>query len=90
MKDKSPHKIKVEKQIFRKQKDQPFKWKDIKNLELEDDDFLNFHWEEGYYSENNSCDGHFNGEIIRMVEETDEQFKRRMEIIERDLSLIHI
>jgi hypothetical protein len=84
MKDKSPHKIKVEKQIFRKQKDQPFKWKDIKNLELEDDDFLNFHWEEGYYSENNSCDGHFNGEIIRMVEETDEQFKRRMEIIERD------
>jgi hypothetical protein len=43
MKDKSPHKIKVEKQIFYNQKDQPFKWKDIKNLELEDDDVLKMH-----------------------------------------------
>lgn len=84
MKDKSPHKIKVEKQIFYNQKDQPFKWKDIKNLELEDYDVLNFHCEEGYYSENNSYDGHFNGEIIRMVEETDEQFKKRQKEIEQE------
>ena len=84
VKDKSPHKIKVEKQIFWNQKDRAFKWKDIKHLELEDEDVLNFHWEEPYYSENESWDGHFHGEVIRMVEETDEQFKIRMEDLERD------
>lgn len=84
MQDKSPHKIKVKKQIFWKQKDEPFRWKDIKNLNLEDDDILNFCWEEGYYSENNSYDSHFHGEIIREVEETDEQFNKRMKDLERD------
>lgn len=81
--DTSKNKIKIEKEIFWKQKGEPFKWKDIKNLQLEDDDILNFSYEEPYYSENNSHDGYHLGVIIRMVEETDEQFKNRMDQIEK-------
>jgi hypothetical protein len=70
-------KIKVKKEIFSDQKNEPFTWKDIKDIPFEDDDKINITWVEGYYSENNSWDGHFHAEVIRMVEETDEQYEKR-------------
>ena len=77
-------KIKIEKQIFCSQKNKPWTWSDIKHLELEDDDVINLSWEEPYYSENESWDGHYTGSIIRMVEETDEQFEKRKKRLEQD------
>ncbi len=77
-------KIKVEKKIFWEHKNTPFKWKDIKHLELEDEDIINLSYVEPYHSENESYDGHFEGEIIRMVEETDEQFEKRKKREEED------
>lgn len=79
-----PGKIKVEKHIFSETQSKPFRWKDIKHLELEDDDQIMLSWEEPYQSENNSYDGHFVGEIIRMVEETDEQYQKRMDRVEME------
>ena len=70
-------KIKVKKEIFSDQKNEPFTWKDLKNIPFEDDDEINVSWEEPYYSENNSYDGHYRAEVIRMVEETDEQYEKR-------------
>jgi hypothetical protein len=80
----SRKKIKVKKQIFWDQKNEPFTWKDIKDVPFEDDDKINISWEEPYYSENESWDGHYHAEVIRMVEETDEQFQKRIADNERD------
>jgi hypothetical protein len=80
----SRKKIKVKKHIFWDQKNEPFTWKDIKDVPFEDDDKINISWVESHYSENNSWDGHFHAEVIRMVEETDEQFKERIDNNERD------
>lgn len=77
-------KIKKEKQIFYDTKNTPFKWKDIKNLELEDDDIILFSYEEAYVSENNSYDAHYSGQIIRMIEETDEEFEERKIKIQKE------
>jgi hypothetical protein len=71
-------KIKVKKQIFFEQKNEHFTWKDIKDIQFEDDDEILIQYVEPYYSENNSWDGHFSAEVIRMVEETDEQYQKRM------------
>jgi hypothetical protein len=81
---KSPNKIKVEKQIFKHNINRPITWSDIKHLELEDDDIIYSYWVEPYYSDNESYDGHWDGSIIRMVEETDEQFSKRQADIEMD------
>jgi hypothetical protein len=72
-----PNKIKVEKVIYHHPYDGQMKWEDIKHLELEDDDMIVSQWVEPYYSENDSWDGHWEGQVIRMVEETDDQFERR-------------
>lgn len=77
-------KIKKEKTIFRDQKDKPFTWKDIKDIPFEDDDVIEMGWVEGHYSENNSWDGHYNAEVTRMVEETDEEYQKRIKQNERD------
>jgi hypothetical protein len=77
-------KIKVKKTVFDKRKDDPFTWKDIKDFIFEDDDVIRLEYVESYYSENNSYDAHYNAEVIRMVEETDEQFERRIKDNERD------
>lgn len=71
-------KIKVEKTIFHKTKDTPFTWKELKEIQFEDDDEINVSYVEPYYSENNSWDGHFMAEVTRMVLETDEQFEERI------------
>lgn len=87
MEDKSPKKILVEKEIFRKQSQKPFTWKQLKDIKFEDDDRLEIAHDEGYYSENNSWDPHYYAVVTRMVEETDEQFTKRQERIERDKKL---
>jgi hypothetical protein len=71
----SPQKIKVEKQIFHHGKDRPMTWKDIKHLQLEDDDVIHSCWVE---DDNFDYHGYHHGEITRMVEETDEQFEKRI------------
>ena len=77
-------KINVEKQIFYKLKDSPWTWKDIKDIPFQDDDIINLNYVESHYSENNSWDGHYHGEIIRMVKETDQQYERRIAKTEAD------
>ena len=72
-------KIKVQKTVFNKRKDNPFTWKDIKDFKFEDDDVIRLEYVDSYYSENESYDAHYMAEVIRMVEETDEQLKQRIE-----------
>jgi hypothetical protein len=78
---KSPNKIKVEKQIYWHQKNSQLKWKDIKHLQLEDDDIIYSGWEDDHEAE---YGGYWHGQIIRMVEETDEQFTKRQKQIQQD------
>lgn len=73
----------VEEQLFCAQRDTPFTWKDIKHLDLQDDDIINLCWVDSFYSENNSWEGHFEAEVIRMVPENDEQYKSRISAYER-------
>ncbi len=76
MEDKnSPNKIKREKQIYWHSIQRLIKWSDIKHLTLEDDDTIRSYWD--------NEDNGFYGEIIRMVEETDEQHQKRIADNER-------
>lgn len=68
---RSPNKIKREVQVYFHEKNSPLKWGDIKHLELEDDDLIYSGWED------DETEGYWHGEIIRKVEETDEQFQKR-------------
>jgi hypothetical protein len=77
-------KIKVKKIVLDKRKDNPFTWKDIKDFKFEDDDLIRIQYVDSYYSENDSHDGYYMAEVIRMVEETDEQLQKRIEDKERD------
>lgn len=78
-------KIKIKKEVFWSQKNEHYTWKDIKHIEFEDDDIVQVQYVDPYYTENESHDGYFICEIIRMVEETDEQFEKRMKSKERML-----
>lgn len=71
-------KIKREKEIFWKESETPFKWKDIKHIEFEDDDIVTVTYVEPYFSENESNDGYFMVSVVRMVEETDEEYEMRL------------
>lgn len=73
-------KIKLQKDIVDIHSDYPITWKDIKNLELEDDDKIYIGYEDPYYIENNSWDGFYYCRVERMVEETDKEYEDRMEI----------
>jgi hypothetical protein len=84
MEDKSPKKIKVEKEIFRRQSEKPFTWKRLKGIQFEDDDIIHIGYDEGHCSENNSWDPHYYAVVTRMIEETDEQFAKRQKRIEQD------
>jgi len=76
MEDKnSPNKIKREKQIYWHSIQRLIKWSDIKHLTLEDDDTIRSYWD--------NEDNGFYGEIIRMVEETDEQHQKHIADNER-------
>jgi uncharacterized protein YydD (DUF2326 family) len=78
--NKSPKKIKVEKQIHLGKSDGPMLWKDIKHLQLEDDDEIRSEWVD---DDNFDYHGYWHNEITRMVEETDEQFEKRQADNER-------
>jgi hypothetical protein len=55
-------------------------WKDIKHLQLEDDDEIRSEWVD---DDNFDYHGYWHNEITRMVEETDEQFEKRQADNER-------
>jgi hypothetical protein len=74
---KSPNKIKREVQIYFHEKNNLITWSDIKHLELEDDDII----QSTYEYDEDGCG--FFGQITRMVEETDEQFQKRQDDLER-------
>ena len=78
--ERSPNKIKRNKQIYWHEKYSPLKWKDIKHLELEDDDLISACWED----RDEGSEGYWYGEITRMVEETDEQFEKRQHRLQLD------
>lgn len=73
----------VEEQLFWAQRDTPFTWKDIKHLDLQDDDIIDLSWVDSFYSENESWEGHFHAEVIRMVPESDENYNQRISAYER-------
>ena len=73
-------KIKIKKEVLDIRSDKQIIWKKIKDFQFEDDDIVSIGWEEPYYSENNSYDGFYYCTVIRMVEETDEEYENRMEI----------
>lgn len=71
-------KIKIKKEVFDIQSDKPITWKEIKDFQFEDDDVIHIGWEEPFYSENNSYDGFYFCNITRMVEETDDEYEKRI------------
>lgn len=77
---KNNKKIFVEKIVFTKiDYEKPIKPQEYLHLLL-GDDILDSGWEEGHYSENNSCDGHFSVTIARKVLETDAEYELRKKI----------
>ena len=78
---KSPNKIKRETHIYWHQLNTQLKWGDIKHLQLEDDDLIYSAWEDDSEAEYN---GYWHGSITRMVEETEDQFKKRQKEIEQE------
>ena len=74
----------VEKVIYNKiDYKKPIKPQEYLHLLL-GDDVLKSGWEEGHYSDNNSCDGHFSVTITRMVLETDAEYELRKKIEKTD------
>jgi len=59
----------ISKLILEEHKRDQIKWKDIKHLDLQD--------EEPFYSENNSHDGYYYVSVRRLMLETDEEFEER-------------
>jgi hypothetical protein len=74
---KSKNKIKRGTHIYWHQLNTQLKWGDIKHLQLEDNDLIYSAWEE-----NEDNNGNWEAVITRMVEETDEQFQKRMKDVE--------
>ena len=71
-------KIKKWEEIFFHQMDEYPTWKDIKDIQFEDDDRIRISYEEHYHSENSSSDGGWIICVEREIEETDEEYERRM------------
>lgn len=72
-------KIKKWKTIFHHQMDEYPTWKDIKDIQFEDDDRIRISYEEPYQDRDFDHSGGWVIEVEREVEETDEEFERRME-----------
>lgn len=71
----STKKIFKEKQIFLGTNQRQMKWSDIKHLQLEDDDEIHSGWVD---DDNFDYHGYWHNQITRMVEETDEEFEKRI------------
>jgi hypothetical protein len=77
-------KIKKWKTIFYHQMEEYPTWGDIKDIQFEDEDRIQISYEEPYYSENNSHNGGWIIDVAREIEETDVEYKRRIEKIKSD------
>lgn len=71
-------KIKKWTTIFYKGMDEYPTWKDINHIQFEDDDRIRVSYEEPYHYENESSNGGWVIEVEREMEETDEEYERRM------------
>jgi len=78
---KAPKKIQVEKQIYWGNNSKQMTWADIKHLELQDNDVTHSGWVD---DDNFDYHGYWHNEITRMVEETDQQFEKRIAKIKQD------
>jgi len=78
---KAPKKIQVEKQIYWGNNSKQMTWADIKHLELQDNDVIHSGWVD---DDNFDYHGYWHNEITRMVEETDQQFEKRIAKIKQD------
>jgi hypothetical protein len=67
---------KKRKVIYRHGKGHALKWRDIKHLELKDDDVMHAAWDD---DDNFDYQGYWLGNITRMVEESDEQYEKRIQ-----------
>jgi hypothetical protein len=74
----------IRENFFRKKKDSPIIWQDIKHIEFQDLDKIQIGFDEGYYSENNSWGPHYFVNIERWRDETEEEAKIRKNEQERD------
>jgi hypothetical protein len=74
------HKIKNPKDLLHINKSSKIRWRDIKDFQFEDDDILHIGYDEGFVSENESWDAHYFAIVTREIEETDEEFKNRMDL----------
>lgn len=72
------NKIKTPKDLVYLYKDMPITWKDIKDFQFEDDDIIKIWWEEPFYTENNSNGGYYYAIVTRMIEETDDEYHKRI------------
>lgn len=77
----SKEKTLVKKQIVWEFLDNQPTWKDLKNIEFQDDDTISVGYED--YAEDGSGDCWYIS-VERWIEETDEEFKRRLEDLEND------
>jgi hypothetical protein len=79
-------KQKKKKQIFSKQYDGDYATVLFSHLptDLLPDDIIDIGREEKYVSENNSYDAYTELAVFRMIEETDEEYQRRLERAERE------
>jgi hypothetical protein len=77
----STEKTLINKEVFWKHQDNQPTWKDIKHIEFQDDDKIAIAYDEG--DEDSSNEGWYIS-VERWVEETDEQFEKRLQNIEKD------
>lgn len=71
----------IEEVIFVLVGDDPIRVSVLKthNIELQDNDVIISGYVEPFVSRNESCDGHYQFQIIRDREETDEEYNKRLE-----------
>ena len=83
MKELSKEKIVKTETVFNKiDYNKPITFGEI-DIELQPDDVIIHNWEEPFYSENESWDGHWSMEIQRDRLETDEEFEKRQEDLKK-------
>ena len=54
----------------------PFRFNDIKDI-VQENDIIESGWSEGFYTENNSVDGHYFMSVKRRRIETDDEYAKR-------------
>lgn len=64
--------------VFELKSEKDILWKNIKHFSFEDNDIIVAHYEEPYYSEDNSYEGYNHIKIYRNILETDKEFKERV------------